>query len=85
MISIRMSLEEWQQVLNLLAQHPFHAVAPLIGQIQNQAQQGMAAQQNMLSHKRSGNGLDLASGEDADRLTVENVGNLARGNTPLDS
>jgi hypothetical protein len=74
MIPITMKPEDWQQVLNLLATHPFSTVAPLINQIQQQASahlQRQEAQQRMAGHSLgSGNGVDLASGEDPDRLGV---------------
>lgn len=90
MIPIHMSLQDWQQVLNLLSQHPFNVVAPLIGQIQNQAQQSMAAQQSLSAGAQirgnvGGNGIDLASGEDPDRLGSTSDVGVNRAKSALDS
>jgi hypothetical protein len=72
MIPVSMKLEDWQQVLNLLAQHPFNTVASLINQIQQQAAahvQNQEAQQRQRGHSLgSGNGIDLASGESTDHI-----------------
>lgn len=37
MITITLKPDEWQQIVNVLAQAPYHVAAPLITQIQQQA------------------------------------------------
>jgi hypothetical protein len=44
-VKIELQVGEWNQVLSLLAEHPFRIVAPLIGKMRAQAQAGLNAAQ----------------------------------------
>jgi hypothetical protein len=59
-----MPVEEWQQILNLLSEHPFKEVAGPINKIQGQVSQVMAARQTPqpqpsidVQHALNGSGL----------------------------
>jgi hypothetical protein len=44
-VKVELPVAEWNQVIGLLAEHPFRIVAPLIGKIQSQAQAAVLAAQ----------------------------------------
>jgi hypothetical protein len=42
-VAVSLTITEWNQILAMLSDQPFKAVAPLIGQITQQAQAAVAA------------------------------------------
>ena len=45
LVKVELPVVEWNQVLAILAEHPFRIVAPIIGKIRAQAQAALNAQQ----------------------------------------
>jgi hypothetical protein len=46
-VKVELPVAEWNQVIGLLAEHPFRIVAPIIGKIRSQAQAALNAQQSI--------------------------------------